>query len=95
MVRTIVTLPTDETSELAQLREAERARADALQREGTLVVIWRDAEQLASFGIWRGEDKERVRSEIVGLPMYRYMDVTITEIERHPNAIDSYPFGDR
>lgn len=89
-----MSLPENEDAGLAELRSAEVERAGVLQRDGTLVALWREAGRLASFGMWRGEDVEAVRSAVASLPMHRYMTVTITELHRHPNAIDPFPFED-
>jgi muconolactone D-isomerase len=94
LVHTIVTLPDGDAAALAELRVAETVRAEQLQRDGSLVAIWREAGRLASFGIWRGNDPEFVRSLVASLPMYRYMTVSITELHRHPNSLHAFPFTD-
>ena len=92
LVHTVVTLPAHKADEIAPLRAEEVARAHDLQREGTLVALWREAGRLASFGVWRGSDEEDVRAQLATLPMRGYMNVTITELESHPNALHAFPF---
>lgn len=95
LVHTVVTLPEGDDPNLAALRCKEVERSHKLQRDGTLVALWREAGRLAAFGIWRGVDHEGVRAQIASLPLHRYMSVTITELHHHPNALDSFPFDDR
>lgn len=92
LVHTVVTLPEADASEIAALREKEVGRAHELQREGALVALWRESGRLASFGVWRGKDEDDVRAQLATLPFRRYMTVTITEVERHPNALHAFPF---
>lgn len=93
-MHTIASLPSVETPELDALRGAEVNLARELQREGTLVALWRESGRLASFGIWRGSDADDVHSQVATLPLFHYMTVTVTEIERHPNAHGSFPFNE-
>lgn len=94
LVHTIVSLPESDDAELAELRQAEVVRAHQLQRDGTLVALWREVGRVASYGIWRGNDVDDVRSQVASLPMHAYMTVTIAEVQQHPNALVPFPFGD-
>ena len=94
LVHTVAALPEGDHPELEALRRGEVERAHELQRDGTVVALWREAGRLASFGIWRGVDAGDVRAQISSLPLHRYMTVTITELHRHPNSLDPFPFGE-
>lgn len=92
LVHTVATLPEGEDPDLEALRRAEVERAHELQLDGTLVALWREAGRLASWGIWRGDDADHVSTLVASLPLHRYMTVSVTELHRHPNAIDPFPF---
>ena len=92
LVHTVVTLPDGDDAGLAALRRDEVKRAHELQREVTLVALWREAGRLASYGIWRADDLDDSRARVASLPMHRYMTVTISELHQHPNALDPFPF---
>ncbi|MER3388688.1 MAG: muconolactone Delta-isomerase family protein [Microcella sp.] len=94
LVHTTVTPPQLDDDAMDALREQEIARAQELQRAGVLVVLWRESGRLASFGLWRGRDEGEVRDHLDTLPFRRYMSVELTEVERHPNALQPFPFDD-
>lgn len=79
--------------ELSALRTAETVQARALQERGVIRELWRQSGQTASFGIWCAEDEAALRSAIASLPMSRFMAVTISEIEVHPNAVQAFRFA--
>lgn len=87
--------PPDWSAEdLNALREKEKAVAQALQREGVLVALWREAGQLGSYSIWKGEDLDDVCRHFARLPFHPYMAGDFAEITRHPNALAAFPFTD-
>ncbi len=62
--------------------EFERGRelADA----GTLRAIWRVPGRLANRAIWTAVDATALHSALVSLPLWPYMDVTVTPLADHP-----------
>lgn len=72
---------------LTALREAERDRAHALQRAGTVRHIWRVVGRVASVGIWEADSHEELHEAISSLPLFPYFSVTVTPLARHPNAL--------
>jgi muconolactone D-isomerase len=71
------------------LLEAEAERGAALTAAGVIRAIWRVPGQLANVGVWSAEDATALHEAIVSLPLWRYMEVAVTPLARHPLA-DSY-----
>lgn len=77
-------LPADRAADL-RVREAERAAE--LQREGYLVDIWRTVGRTANWSIWSADDNDALHAAISSLPYFPWMDITITALAKHPNAL--------
>ncbi len=93
LVHLVVTPPKWDGVTLQALREKEKAVAIELQEEGALVALWREAGRLASYSVWMADTLDGVRSHLERLPFYPHMEVELTEIVKHPNAIDPFPFS--
>jgi muconolactone D-isomerase len=70
----------------SQLLEAELERGTALAEAGVLRAIWRVPGRFANRGIWSAPDATALHDALVSLPLWRYMDVTVTPLSRHPVA---------
>lgn len=93
LVHTVVTLPSTELHpELERRRQEEVVRAHELQESGDLVALWRESGRLASFGIWSAAGRAELDALLASLPMRRHMQVEVTAIEPHPNAVRAFPF---
>jgi len=82
-----IRLPTGLAEERrAALLEAEFARGSALAAAGVLRAVWRVPGRLANRGVWSAPDATALHEALVSLPMWQYMDVTVTPLARHPLA---------
>ena len=81
-------------SEVVDREEAEAAAAGALVEEGHLVRVWRltapdgDGRVL---GLYRADDRAQLDRLLEGLPLYAWMQVTVTPLEPHPNDPGASP----
>ena len=67
-------------------RTAESVRAKELAAAGHLVRLWRPVGELRSIGLWRAEDEEELRVNVLGtLPLAPWMAFDVTAVAPHPN----------
>lgn len=62
--------------------ELERGRT--LADAGLLRAIWRVPGRLANRAIWTAVDATALHAGLVSLPLWPYMDVTVTPLADHP-----------
>ena len=83
-----VRLPPDMAPEQAErLKAAERARAQELQRGGKWRHLWRVAGRYANVSILDVEGPAELHDLLSALPLFPYMDITVTALCRHPSSI--------
>lgn len=70
----------------AALLDAEFARGNALAAAGVLRAVWRVPGRLANRGVWSVPDATALHEALVSLPLWQYMEVTVTPLARHPLA---------
>jgi len=78
-------LPPDMDEERrAELLAAEAAYAQGLLASGVINRIWRVPGRTASIGVWSSEDATVLHDHLVGLPLFRWLDITVTPLTTHP-----------
>jgi muconolactone D-isomerase len=87
LVEVTTTVPESVTdAEIAEARAAEAVRARELAATGHLVRLWRPVGEMRSIGIWGAEDERDLRETVLGtLPLWPWMQATVTPLEPHPN----------
>ena len=89
MVEMTVNLPPDMP---AGVREAllarEREYSQAIQRDGRWEHLWRVAGRYANVSILNVGSADELHEIVSGLPLFPYMDIRVTALARHPNAIE-------
>jgi muconolactone D-isomerase len=75
-------------SEVTAREEAESAAAAKLVAQGHLVRLWK--RQVAPgesrpIGLYRAESEADMDRLLRALPLYEWMNVTVTPLEPHPN----------
>jgi muconolactone D-isomerase len=87
LVEAEVVLPHDLDDERrASLLAAERERGSELAQEGVLRAIWRVPGRFANRAIWSAADATALHDALASLPLWPYMDVSVTALARHPLA---------
>jgi muconolactone D-isomerase len=88
LARMEVSIPRDiDADELQKLKDAERARAHDIQRSGRWPHLWRVAGRYANVSVFDVESVDEVHELISSLPMFAFMDITITPLATHPSSL--------
>ena len=89
LVQMEVHLPPDMPPEEADdLKASEREIAQGLQRDGRWRHLWRIAGRYANASVFDVASPDELHDLLSGLPLFPYMDITVTALARHPSAID-------
>jgi muconolactone D-isomerase len=76
--------PADKTE---ALKQAERARAQDLQRGRVWRHLWRVAGRYANVSIFDVSGPQELRDILSSLPLFPFMDIQVTPLCRHPSSI--------
>lgn len=88
-VRMEVEVPAGVDSDaFAKLKAEEKARAEELQRSGKWRHLWRVAGRYANISIFDVESHDELHDILSTLPLFPFMDISVTPLARHPSAID-------
>ncbi|MFF2385744.1 muconolactone Delta-isomerase [Streptomyces sp. NPDC058108] len=81
-------LPRDiDTETLTRLQVKEKEVARQLQVDGTWLHLWRVAGKSENLSIFEVADAEQLHEVLSSLPLYPFMELTVTALSRHPGAI--------
>jgi muconolactone D-isomerase len=69
------------------LRSAEKARAQALMRQGKWRHLWRIAGKYENYSIFDVIDVNELHDILTSLPFFPFMKMEVTPICRHPSSI--------
>lgn len=90
-VRMDVKVPYDIDKErFERLKADEKACAQDLQRSGKWVHLWRIAGQYANISIFDVADHDELHNLLSTLPLFPFMEITVTALARHPSAIEPH-----
>nr|WP_033289050.1 muconolactone Delta-isomerase family protein [Amycolatopsis jejuensis] len=73
---------------VADLLAREKARAVELQREGCWRELWRVAGRFANVSVFEVGSVDRLHEILASLPMFPYLDITVTALATHPSKVD-------
>lgn len=87
-VRMDVRVPHDlPAEEAAQILAREKAYSQALQQSGKWRHIWRIAGQYANYSVFDVTDNAELHEILSGLPLFKFMDIEVTPLLRHPSSV--------
>jgi muconolactone D-isomerase len=87
-VEMTVEVPTGfQAEQFEELKAAEKALAQELQRQGKWRHLWRVAGLYANVSIFDVESNSELHDLLMSLPLYPFMEVTVTALCRHPSSI--------
>ena len=90
MVEMAVNVPLDfDPEQFARIKEAEKAYFQEQQRKGTWRHIWRVVGQYSNVSIFDVENNAVLHDLLTALPLYRFMDLKVTALCRHPSSLHS------
>jgi muconolactone D-isomerase len=83
-----IRIPHDaDQAKIKQLSAAEIELARQLQHDGKWRHIWRVAGKWANISIFDVSDTDELHEILTSLPLFAYMNVTITALCAHPASI--------
>lgn len=87
-VQMTVNLPPDlDAGFRAATVAAEREYAHRLQESGEWLHLWRCAGRYTNLSVFDVTDNDRLNDILWGLPLFPYMDISVTPLARHPSAL--------
>ena len=75
-------------SEVQARNRAEASAASALADNGHLIRLWRPPTgpgETKALGLYRADSEQQLTGLLEALPLYDWMQVTVTALEPHPN----------
>lgn len=87
-VRMDVNIPNDlDRDTAAQLIAKEKTYSQELQRSGKWRHIWRIVGEYANYSVFDVKDNAELHELLTGLPLYPYMDISVSALCRHPSSV--------
>jgi len=74
--------------QIEHLQAQERAYSQAAQRDGRWPHLWRVAGRYANVSVLDVASVDALHELLAGLPLFPYLDIRVTPLARHPNAVD-------
>lgn len=88
MVEMTVNIPLDMPAAIAdEIKVREKAYSQELQRSGKWAHIWRVVGEYKNVSIFDVESNEELHTLLSGLPLFPYMEISVTALCTHPSAI--------
>ncbi|QFY77747.1 muconolactone Delta-isomerase [Alcaligenes faecalis] len=88
LVHMIVDIPDSlPAEEAARIKAEEKAYSQDLQRSGKWPHIWRVVGQYANYSVFDVESNEELHNMLSALPLFPYMQISVTPLATHPSAI--------
>lgn len=83
-----VNIPLDaDPAVIDDIKREEKAYSQALQQAGKWRHIWRVAGQYANVSIFDVENAQELHDVLLGLPLYKFMEIKVEALCRHPSSI--------
>ena len=74
-----------QASEVEVRKSAEASAAARLVDEGHLVRLWKPPGETKALGLFRADSEAQLAGLLGALPLYDWMNITVTTLEAHPN----------
>ena len=83
-----VNIPHDMPADvIADIKTREKAYAQELQTQGKWRHLWRVAGSYANVSIFDVADNTELQNLISALPLFAFMDISVSPLCRHPSSI--------
>jgi muconolactone D-isomerase len=70
-----------------ELKRAEKARAEELQKSGVWRHLWRVVGRYSNVSVFDVPSNAELHAIISTLPLFPFMDIRVTALCRHPSSI--------
>ena len=88
LVRMDVNIPRDlPVEEANEIKAREKAYSQDLQRDGRWKSIWRVVGEYANYSIFDVASNDELHQLLQGLPLFPFMNISVTPLAQHPSAI--------
>lgn len=88
MVHMIVDIPSSLDKELVErIKLEEKEYSQELQRTGKWLHLWRVVGEYANVSIFDAESNDELHDMLSKLPLFPYMQLTVTPLAKHPSAV--------
>lgn len=88
MVEMTVNIPADLPVDVAdEIKAREKQYSQDLQRSGKWAHIWRIVGEYKNISIFDVESNDELHKLLSELPLFPYMEISVTPLSRHPSAI--------
>lgn len=65
----------------------EKATSQKYQKSGEWVYLWRVAGRYSNISVLDVESPDHLHQILTELPLFPYMDIKVTSLCKHPNAV--------
>lgn len=72
----------------ADLVRREAEYSGSFQRSGVWKELWRVAGRYSNISIIEADSNDHLHEILSGLPLYPFLDITVTPLARHPNRVE-------
>ncbi|ADZ92842.1 muconolactone Delta-isomerase [Marinomonas mediterranea] len=87
-VEMTVNIPKDmPAEEFEAIKLKEKNYAQKLQEDGIWMHLWRVVGQYANVSIFDVKDNTELHDLLMGLPLYPFMEMSVTPLCPHPSSI--------
>ncbi len=89
LVDFVITVPDDASASEREERTAgEGTRVAELAREGHVLRVWKplpDDGRARAIGLYRAADDTELQAILASLPLWPWMEISVTPLAEHPN----------
>ncbi|WP_018295811.1 muconolactone Delta-isomerase [Corynebacterium lubricantis] len=90
LARMDVDFPDNLTPEqVADFQKREKEYSGSLQASGKMKGIWRVVGEYSNYSIYDAADNDELHDIFQNFPMYKYMNIHVTPLAKHPNWTDA------
>src|SRR5699024_4696380 len=91
-VRMDVHIPPDlDDHQRQELVDREREYSQDVQRAGKWPHIWRVVGEYSNYSIFDVESNDELHELLSGLPLFPYMEISVTALATHPSDVKEVP----
>ncbi len=72
---------------IADYLKREKEASQKWQKSGEWKYLWRVAGRYSNISVIEAESPEHLHEIVGSLPLFPYMDIKVTNVCKHPNAI--------
>jgi muconolactone D-isomerase len=84
----VIPPPDVDPERFEKLKADEKAMSQELQRSGKWRHLWRIAGRYSNISVLDVENHDELHTILSSLPLFPFMEITVTPLARHPSAID-------